>query len=84
MAGSDYASHDSASAIRHAAVTPSDTVNFGQARALYVGGAGNVAVVDLDGTAVTYVGVPAGTFLPVQCKRVNATSTTATSIVALF
>lgn len=67
------------------AVTKSDTVNFtgGAARALYVGGAGDVAVVLKSGTAVTFVGVPAGTILPVECKRVNSTSTTATSIVAL-
>lgn len=69
-----------------AAVTPSDSTNFtaGEARGLYVGGAGDVVVVFPDGTAITFVGVTAGSILPVQCKRVNSTSTTATSIVALF
>jgi hypothetical protein len=69
-----------------AAVTPSDFVNFSSAtRGLYVGGAGNVVVVMAsDGAAVTFTGVPAGTFLPVRAIRVNNASTTATSIVALW
>lgn len=68
-----------------AAVTPSDSANFARmARALYVGGAGNVAVVGKDAVAVTFVGVPAGTILPVECIRVNSTNTTATSIVRLW
>lgn len=66
------------------AVTPSDTVNFTiPARALWVGGAGNVAVVTNAGTAVTFVGAAAGTLIPCECVRVNSTDTTATSIVAL-
>lgn len=68
------------------AVTPSDTVNLTvPSRALYVGGAGNiVAVMQDSGTAVTFTGVLAGTVLPIRVLRVNATSTTATSLVALF
>jgi hypothetical protein len=67
------------------AVTTSDSVDFSYpARALYIGGAGNVAVVLESGTAVTFSAVPAGAILPVVCKRVNATNTTATSIVALY
>lgn len=67
------------------AVTPSDSTNFtgGAARALYVGTTGNVAVVLKDGTAVTFSSVPAGAILPVECKRVNSTNTTASNIVAL-
>jgi hypothetical protein len=37
-----------------------------------------------DGTALTFVGVPAGSFIPLQCRRVLSTGTTATSIVALY
>lgn len=73
------------------AVTPSDTDDFnattpraGLTRALYVGGAGNVVAVREDGTAVTFTGVPAGTVLPIRCRRVNSTNTTATSIVRLW
>jgi hypothetical protein len=68
------------------AVTPSDVVggNFTTpARGLYVGVAGNVSVVPAVGAAVTFVGVPAGYILPVEAIRVNATGTTATSIVGL-
>lgn len=68
-------------------VTPSDTVDIpGQemCRALYVGGAGDVAAVRQDGTAVVFSAVPAGSILPIRCRRVNATGTTATNIDALF
>lgn len=68
----------------YAAVTPSDTVNFvTQPEALYVGGAGNLVAVLPDNTTVTFTGVTAGSVLPIRCKRVNNTNTTATAIVAL-
>lgn len=66
-------------------VTPSDTVNLtNTSRGLYVGGTGNVAVVMKDGTTATFVAVPAGAILPIRITRVNSTSTTATSMVALY
>lgn len=67
-------------------VTASDVTNFtkGVCRGLYIGGAGNAAVVNVDGTAVLFSGLVAGSILPVQAIRVNSTSTTATPIVALF
>lgn len=66
------------------AVVPSDTVDFSElSRALYIGGAGNLVVVMQNGNVLTFVGVPAGTVLPVRASRVNSTSTTATNIVAL-
>lgn len=66
-------------------VAPSDTVNFTTAaRSLYVGGAGDVVVVAPDDSAVKFVGVPAGTVLPVRAKRVNLTGTTATNIVGMI
>jgi hypothetical protein len=66
------------------AVVPSDTVAFTRnVRGLYIGSAGNVVAVTLAGTAVTFTGVPAGTFLPIEVLRVNATGTTAGSIVGL-
>ena len=68
-----------------AAITPHDSTNFAApCRGIYVGGAGNVVVVGLDTVAVTFVGVAAGSILPVQAIRVNSTSTTATSLVALY
>lgn len=71
------------------AVTASNTVDITQLngeypRALWVGGAGNVAVVTPDGTVNTITGVPAGTLLPIQTRRVNSTNTTATSMVAIY
>ena len=71
-----------------AAITPSDTVNIptGPTRGVYVGVTGNVTVVMAEGaqTAVLFVAVPAGTILPISVKRVNATGTAATDLVALF
>lgn len=69
-----------------AAVTTSDATNLAfPTRALFVGGAGNLSVVMAgDGGAVTFTGVAAGTTLQLRALRVNATGTTATSIVALW
>ena len=66
------------------AVTPSDVTNFSSfARALYVGGAGNISVVMRDGETVVFNSLAAGSILPILAARVNATNTTATNIVAL-
>lgn len=70
---------------KFAAVTPSDSVDLTYlTRALYVGGDGTVVAVDANGTAVSFVGVVAGTVLPIRVSRVNSTSTTATNIVAMW
>ena len=68
-------------ASRHAAITPD--VDFAQCRAIYVGVAGNVAVV-VGGLAVTYIGAQAGSVLPLRATRVTSAGTTATSLVALY
>jgi hypothetical protein len=52
--------------------------------AVYVGALGNVAVVMEDGYVSTFLAVPAGTFLQVACKRVNATGTTALNLLACY
>ena len=71
-------------ATRAVAVTPSDSTIL-NARSLYIGGAGNVAVQTVvdPATTVIFNGVPAGTILPVTVLRVLA-ATTATNIVALY
>tara|TARA_R100000734_G_scaffold17056_1_gene13250 strand:+ start:3832 stop:4302 length:471 start_codon:yes stop_codon:yes gene_type:complete len=52
---------------------------------LYVGGAGKIKVTTAGGDDVTFIGVLAGSFIPVQVVRVFASSaTTATDIVALW
>lgn len=67
------------------AVTTSDTVDlpFGLCDALYVGGAGIVVAVLEDNSTVQLTAV-AGSILPIRLRRVNATSTTATLMVALY
>jgi len=67
------------------AVTPSDATDLTGARALYVGGTGDVAVrcIFTSTSTVTFVAVPAGTILPLRVTRVMA-ATTATSIVAIY
>ena len=65
------------------AVTTSDSTAV-KYRALYVGGAGDVAVTTLgDSANVTFKSVPAGTTLWISCVKVLATGTTATNIVGL-
>jgi hypothetical protein len=72
-------------AVGGSAVTPSDTANLTkEARALWIGGGGNVKVITVDGSTITMVGVAAGSIIPVRVKRVFSTDTTATSIVALW
>jgi hypothetical protein len=76
-------------AARHAeAVTPSDTVDLSHVTsAIYVGVTGDLAMIlanDPDVAPVTFKAVPAGTLLQLQCRRVMATGTTASSIVALW
>ena len=71
-------------AVGVAAVTPSDTTDMRPARALWIGGAGSLVIVAADGSSATIAGIPAGSLLPIAAKRVNATGTTATAIVALY
>ena len=65
-------------------VTPSDTTELKYVRGLYIGGAGNVAVTTDSGNVVTFSSVTAGTILKIGVKKVMATNTTATNIVALI
>lgn len=72
-------------ASRLRAVTPSDSANIEICRGLYVSVGGDVKVLGAeDDTPVTLAAVASGAILPFQVKRVYATGTTATSIVALY
>ena len=74
------------SAQNAAAVSLSDTVDLpgGVCRALYVGTAGDIALIPAGGSSsVTFTAVPVG-ILPVAVKRVLSTATTASHIVALY
>lgn len=76
---------DTASAYRAAAVTKSDSTILPVTRGLYIGGAGDVAVIMAgDTAAVTFSAVPVGTFMPVQVTKVMSTNTTATLMLALY
>lgn len=69
-----------------AAVAPSDTTDLSRVtRGIFVGGAGNVAVIfcdDADAAPVTLTGLAVGVWHPMQVRRVMTTNTTATLIVA--
>ena len=70
------------------AITKSDTVSLTteqerSMRALYVGTVGDLVAVMPDSSTVTFVGVPAGTVLPIRVRRINSTSTTAGGFVGL-
>ena len=77
---------------RAAAVTPSDSANIpsitggtsNNGCVLYIGGAGNLRVTTIGGDDVSFTGILAGSFLPVQVVKVWADGTSATSIVALW
>lgn len=66
------------------AVTASDGVELPDStKGIYVGGGGDLSLVLLNDTApVNLVDVPAGVLLPLCVKKVMATGTTATDIVA--
>lgn len=79
-----YASSNLGVALDAFAITPSNTVNLGtRARSIYVGGSGNITILTPKGTTILFANVPEGTILPVEALRVNATGTTATSLVGL-
>lgn len=68
-----------------ASVTPSDSSDLATvSRCLFVGTGGNLVVVLNNGDEVTLNNVADGSYHPLRVKRVKATSTTATNIVALY
>ena len=78
-------SENTNSSMKSFAITKSDTDDFAfLVRGIYVGTTGNVVVVNPDDTTVTFTSVPAGAILPVQARRVNSTSTTASNMVGLY
>jgi hypothetical protein len=71
------------SARRLAAVTPSDSTDLTGARAIWVGGGGNLVLKGVDDSSAVTLLVPTGVLIPVFVARVMA-ATTATSLVALY
>jgi hypothetical protein len=68
------------------AVTPNDSTDLAEyATSLYIGTAGNLVVLPVghnDGATITLANHPVG-YCPIQVRRVLATGTTASNIVAL-
>lgn len=71
-----------ATARNHFAITKSDATVI-LCDAVFVGGAGDIVILDKDGTSATYT-VPANTILPITATKVMSTGTTATNIVGLL
>lgn len=67
------------------AVSPHDTNELTNVtRGLYIGIAGNLKVTTVGGDTVTFIGVLAGTIIPIRAKIIWSTGTTATSMLGLY
>jgi hypothetical protein len=83
--GAHLSANATVSAHGAVAITPNDSTVIPVTRAVYVGGAGDIAVRLPDNeTPVTFVGVPAGIIFPIQVDKVLTTGTTATNLVAMY
>jgi hypothetical protein len=74
-----------------AVVTPSDTADFAQftqagvlTGLIYVGGTGTMTVVDQAGATTLFSAIPVAAQFQIGVRRINATGTTATLIVACW
>lgn len=56
----------------------------GPCDAIYVGGDGDLVIKTLTGRSVTFVGLAAGSVLPVGASTIVKTGTSATNLVALY
>jgi len=64
-------------------VTPSNTVDFPRpSDAILVGAGGDIAAV-MQNNVVVVLTLPAGAWVPIVARRINATGTTATGLIAL-
>lgn len=62
-------------------IVPNDTADLTyMSRGIYIGGAGDLTCVTVGGSVGTFVGLVAGTILPIRTTRVMATGTTATNL----
>lgn len=52
-------------------------------RAIYVGVAGDISVVDMAGNTRLFKNAAAGSVIPIRITKVNASGTTATNLIAL-
>lgn len=65
--------------------TKSDTVDCPENMVgIYCGGAGAIAVTDMENRVVTFAAVPVGALIPIKVRRIMSTNTAATNIVVLL
>jgi hypothetical protein len=65
------------------AVTPSDSSDLANVSVLYVGVGGHVKVTTRAGSDIIFYNLNNGQFVPVQVRKVFASDTTATNLVAM-
>jgi hypothetical protein len=51
---------------------------------VWVGGTGDITVTMLSGNTALFSSVPAGTWMPIQITKLQATGTTATNVLGLY
>jgi hypothetical protein len=67
-----------------AAIVTNDSADLARVcKAIWVGGTGAIKLVTVDGDTLTFAAVPVG-FFNVRAKRVWATGTTATNLIAVY
>ena len=72
-------------AIRAVAITPSNSVDLTVSGAVvFIGVGGDVKVTTVSGDTAVFKNLASGSVLAVQVRRVWATGTTATDIIALY
>ena len=80
-----YRDSGSSPAVMCANLTPNDSADLDPyARALRIGVTGDVTIQNIRGESVLFEGVQAGETLPCTVKRLMATGTDATNIVAWY
>ena len=67
-------------------ITPDDNNDLpdGACRGIYIGSSGNVNMTDCYGNTMIFYSVQPGTVLAIQAKRVLASNTSATHLIALY
>lgn len=84
MPAENFSAPTGASSRQFFTITPHATNELAYyTRAIYVGGTGDIAMINARGETVIFRAVPAGQVLPVTTVRVLATGTTATNLVGM-
>jgi hypothetical protein len=66
-------------------IDPSDSAALPEvSRAIYIGVAGSVRLIDVSGNTALFEGLVGGSILPVRARQVLSTGTTAAGLVALI